>query len=234
MAGGGNAAGMALGGIQILQGWGQILNAGKVASQKKKLADTQLKGAKLRAEYNEKEIVKAFTENYRKIAYNYGQKIGEAVGQGVQAQSELKTSIVSTLANTDMAESSFYNTAKLQADAELSSAVTNLLYNENETLMGLTREREGQIMANTNELGQAMYQNGMAKVKASMEEEQAKIEGFMSIVEGTAGAAGSMGGGSPSSEANQKASIQQTANTSSGWSKGLKKSNGSYLQLTSL
>lgn len=216
--------------IGIMQGITQITSAKKIEKAKKGLYGAQLEGSKKRAEWNEKEILKSFTDNYAKTAYSYGQKVADIVGQQTQVQSELKTSVVAAVSDAEIADSSFYNTAKLEANKEFDEAVQTMLTNQSENLLGLAKERDTQIMQNTTELGQAMYKNQMQGLQAKQEKEAQVINGITSVIEGAAGVAmgiTGLGGGGAS-----KSGISDTGSKASGFSSALKKSSGSHLQLT--
>lgn len=224
--------GVAAGGLEIAYGLGQMFSASGVEKAKKGLYNTQLEGSKKRAEWNEKEILKAFTENYSNTAYAYGQKIAEITGQQAQAQSELNTSVISTISNADLADSSFYNTAKLEASDEFNEAIQTMLINQSQNLLGLSKERDAQIMQNQTELGQAMYKNQMQNIQAEQERNDQLMSGLGSVVGGMSKMESSIsgnGGGSGSA----KSSISNTGANASGWSGALKGSQGSRLSLTS-
>lgn len=220
--------------LNIAYGIGQAFGAKGVEKAKKGLYKTQLEGSKKRAEWNEKEILKSFTENYANTAYAYGQKIADIVGQQAQAQSELNTSVVSAISNAELSESSFYNTAKLEASNEFNEAVQTMLVNQSQNLLGLAKERDAQIMQNQTELGQAMYKNQMQNLQAKQEREQTYINAMTSLATSGAGIIESdtFKKWTGSNANDIKSSISETGSNAGGWSSALKGSQGSRLSLT--
>lgn len=218
--------------LGILGGIGQVKGAKKIEKAKRGLYNVQLEGSKKRAEWNEKEILKSFTDNYAKTAYSYGQKVADIIGQQTQVQSELKTSVVAAISDAEIADSSFYNTAKLEANKEFDEAVQTMLTNQSENLLGLAKERDTQIMQNTTELGQAMYKNQMQGLQAKQEKEAQILSGLTSIVGGAADIYGSDTLSKFTGKGADKSGISDTASKAGGFSSALKKSSGSHLQLT--
>lgn len=216
----------------VLGGIGQISGAKKVEKAKKGLYNAQLEGSKKRAEWNEKEILKSFTDNYAKTAYSYGQKVADIVGQQSQVQSELKTSVVAAVADAEVADSSFYNTAKLEANKEFDEAVQTMLVNQSQSLLGLAKERDTQIMQNQTELGQAMYKNQMQGLQAKQEKEAQILSGLTSIVGGASDIYNSDTLSKFTGKGVDKSGVSDTASKASGFSSALKKTSGSHLQLT--
>lgn len=144
--------------------WSQanaIKESKKLYKAQKKLIGERRKTVEMRAEFNEKEIMEAFTENYKRTSFAYGDKIREVVSQKAKTAGEVTHKAVSNLSNVDLQGSSFHNSQMMELNTEFEAATSNLLYNQAQALTDLAAQKESQLTQNRLGVIDANKQFGM-------------------------------------------------------------------------
>lgn len=170
----GSIGNYATAGLDILSGLGKWASAGDIGREKKKLLDA-------RADYNRKEIERAFKKNYAIQMNQYAQQLNDLSLQRVQAENQILQQATQGIGDIDIQESSFkdlaFSTLKGEFNSELNKLIDDNI-NSNLSLANHRIEQERQV-----NLGQKL-----GHIQINEETNQAKMEGIGQAISGmTAG-----------------------------------------------
>lgn len=157
-------------GIDILQGIGKWAYAGDIGREKKKLLDS-------RANYNRKEIERAFKKNYSIQMSQYAQQLSDLSLQKIQAENQILQQATQGIGDIDIQGSSFkdlaFSTLKGEFNSELNKLIDDNM-NANITLASKAIEQERQV-----NLGQKL-----GHIQINAETDQMKTEGIGQVISG--------------------------------------------------
>lgn len=157
-------------GIDILQGIGKWASAGDIGREKKKLLDS-------RANYNRKEIERAFKKNYSIQMSQYAQQLSDLSLQKIQAENQILQQATQGIGDIDIQGSSFkdlaFSTLKGEFNSELNKLIDDNM-NANIALAGKAIEQERQV-----NLGQKL-----GHIQINAETDQMKTEGIGQAISG--------------------------------------------------
>lgn len=157
-------------GIDILQGIGKWAYAGDIGREKKKLLDS-------RANYNRKEIERAFKKNYSIQMSQYAQQLSDLSLQKIQAENQILQQATQGIGDIDIQGSSFkdlaFSTLKGEFNSELNKLIDDNM-NANIALAGKAIEQERQV-----NLGQKL-----GHIQINAETDQMKTEGIGQAISG--------------------------------------------------
>ena len=157
-------------GIDILQGIGKWAYAGDIGREKKKLLDS-------RANYNRKEIERAFKKNYSIQMSQYAQQLSDLSLQKIQAENQILQQATQGIGDIDIQGSSFkdlaFSTLKGEFNSELNKLIDDNM-NANITLASKAIEQERQV-----NLGQKL-----GHIQINAETDQMKTEGIGQAISG--------------------------------------------------
>lgn len=157
-------------GIDILQGIGKWASAGDIGREKKKLLDS-------RANYNRKEIERAFKKNYSIQMSQYAQQLSDLSLQKIQAENQILQQATQGIGDIDVQGSSFkdlaFSTLKGEFNSELNKLIDDNM-NANIALAGKAIEQERQV-----NLGQKL-----GHIQINAETDQMKTEGIGQAISG--------------------------------------------------
>ncbi|MGL4970125.1 MAG: hypothetical protein ACRC45_00650 [Cetobacterium sp.] len=120
----------------------------KLYESQKKLMGERTKTAEQRYKWNEEEIMKDFTENYKKLSFDYGEKIRQVISEKAEVSSKLLSDASINTSNADMQGSSFLNSQMLELDQEFQNSAGKLIYQQGIAMSGLARSKEDSIRQN--------------------------------------------------------------------------------------
>ena len=157
-------------GIDILQGIGKWASAGDIGREKKKLLDS-------RANYNRKEIERAFKKNYSIQMSQYAQQLSDLSLQKIQAENQILLQATQGIGDIDVQGSSFkdlaFSTLKGEFNSELNKLIDDNM-NANITLASKAIEQERQVNLNQK----------LGHIQINAETDQMKTEGIGQIISG--------------------------------------------------
>lgn len=157
-------------GIDILQGIGKWAYAGDIGREKKKLLDS-------RANYNRKEIERAFKKNYSIQMSQYAQQLSDLSLQKIQAENQILQQATQGIGDIDIQGSSFkdlaFSTLKGEFNSELNKLIDDNM-NANITLANKSIEQERQVNLNQK----------LGHIQINAETDQMKTEGIGQIISG--------------------------------------------------
>lgn len=160
-------------GLDILQGLGKWAYAGDIGREKKKLLDS-------RANYNRKEIERAFKKNYSIQMSQYAQQLSDLSLQKIQAENQILQQATQGIGDIDVQGSSFkdlaFSTLKGEFNSELNKLIDDNM-NANISLANKAIEQERQV-----NLGQKL-----GHIQINAETDQMKIEGIGQAISGMTG-----------------------------------------------
>lgn len=177
-------SGIVSGSFDIVTGIGQMASAGDIGREKKKLLE-------VKAEYNRKQIEKAYAENYSKQMSQYANSLSDILNQKDIGISNINVASTDVGA-VDIQGSSFRSTAIAQLNNEFNTAMNNLNDNQYNSNIALAQEKNQQIM-------QVNLDSYNARQNVNMETQAQKTEGFSKVIMGMA-KVGDAYLGSPSTE----------------------------------
>lgn len=160
-------------GLDILQGLGKWAYAGDIGREKKKLLDS-------RANYNRKEIERAFKKNYSIQMSQYAQQLSDLSLQRIQAENQILQQATQGIGDIDIQGSSFkdlaFSTLKGEFNSELNKLIDDNM-NANISLASKAIEQEKQV-----NLGQKL-----GHIQINAETDQMKTEGIGQTIAGMTG-----------------------------------------------
>lgn len=164
-------SGSVSGTLNILSGLGQMVSAGDIGREKKKLLETK-------ANFNKKQVEKSYAENYSKQMNQYANSLSDILNQKDTAQSDINIASVN-VGDVDIQGSSFRTTAMAQLNNEFYTSINSLNDNQTNNNISLFQEKNQQLM----NINLDLYN---AKQNVNMETQVQKTEGFLNVVKGVA------------------------------------------------
>lgn len=131
--------------LSVTQGVGKALMSGEVAKAQGKVLKESMTTAKVRADRNIKKIEENFRKQYSDLSYQYQENITNLLSKKNDVAGEITVNAASQLTNAELQGSSFYNSARIEADEEFNRAADRLVYNSSVALSELAREKEKSI-----------------------------------------------------------------------------------------
>ena len=157
-------------GIDILQGIGKWAYAGDIGREKKKLLDS-------RANYNRKEIERAFKKNYSIQMSQYAQQLSDLSLQKIQAENQILQQATQGIGDIDIQGSSFkdlaFSTLKGEFNSELNKLIDDNM-NANIALAGKAIEQERQVN----------LEQKLGHIQINAETDQMKTEAIGQVISG--------------------------------------------------
>ena len=179
----------ALAAPEFLSGVGKMVSAGDIGREKKKLLQ-------VKADYNKKQIEKAYAKNYAKQMSSYASSLNNILNQKDVAESNINVASIN-VGDIDIQGSSFRTTSLSKLNEEYYSSMNNLSDNIYNQSIDLIEDKSKQII-DTN------LQLYNARQKVNAETDALKSEGFQQVVNSAAKAisGGMMEGNLPIPKAN--------------------------------
>lgn len=160
-------------GLDILQGLGKWAYAGDIGREKKKLLDS-------RANYNRKEIERAFKKNYSIQMSQYAQQLSDLSLQRIQAENQILQQATQGIGDIDIQGSSFkdlaFSTLKGEFNSELNKLIDDNM-NANISLANKAIEQERQVN----------LEQKLGHIQINAETDQMKTEGIGQAISGMTG-----------------------------------------------
>lgn len=160
----------AMSGLEIFSGLSKWAYAGDIGREKKKLLDS-------RANYNRKEIERAFNKNYSIQMSQYAQQLSDLSLQRIQAENQILQQATQGIGDIDIQGSSFkdlaFSTLKGEFNSELNKLIDDNM-NANLTLANNAIEQERQV-----NLGQKL-----GHIQINAETDQMKTEAIGQVLSG--------------------------------------------------
>lgn len=135
-------------GMQMWNAASAIKNQKKLYKAQKKLIGEKRKTTEMRAEYNEKEIMSAFEENYKRTAFAYGEKIRDVISKKGDVASDITAKAAANLSNVEMSGSSFHNSQMMELNTEFEAATSTLIYNQSQAMTDLAAKKNSDLTNN--------------------------------------------------------------------------------------
>lgn len=173
-----------MGGMQALQGLGNIKTSKGIARQSKKLTEAKRKTAQKQHEWNAQDIAESFEDNYVQLMYGYAQNISQQYAQHRQANADNKTSLLASAGAVDLSGSSALGTTSAKIDQELSDNISMMFENERRAVESLVDERNKQYYQNDNMLSQTNMQYQIEDAQTSYNKEMQRQQGIMDVISG--------------------------------------------------
>ncbi len=123
-------------GLDILQGLGKWAYAGDIGREKKKLLDS-------RANYNRKEIERAFKKNYSIQMSQYAQQLSDLSLQKIQAENQILQQATQGIGDIDVQGSSFKDLAFSTLKGEFNSELNKLIDDNMNANISLQQATQG-------------------------------------------------------------------------------------------
>lgn len=157
-------------GLDILQGIGKWAYAGDIGREKKKLLDS-------RANFNRKEIDRAFKKNYSIQMSQYAQQLSDLSLQKIQAENQILQQATQGIGDIDIQGSSFkdlaFSTLKGEFNSELNKLIDDNM-NANISLANKAIEQNRQVN----------LEQKLGHIQINAETDQMKTEAFGQIISG--------------------------------------------------